>query len=264
MIPPVVLFLLFPVSLPVWNLLPKLRFLQFPWRWLVVVEAPMAIFFAAAVWPGKSRRRWIRPVAACVCALFFLAATVFAAGNFFRDAPEDDDFVTLLAKYSSGAGFVGTDEYAPRGADNSAVAIGLPDACLTNDSDTDLGVAATPKDNPIWRAEQGSCTAIATAQVRPPEHLRVVTVAAHSGFLILRLRSYPAWRVTLNDRQATNLPARLDGLIAVPVEQGPVDLTVDWTTTPDIIAGGCVSFLALAALISLALIERNLARSRPS
>ena len=50
LIPVAVLLLQFPLSLPVWNTLPKLRFLQFPWRWLVVLEAPMGIFFASAVW----------------------------------------------------------------------------------------------------------------------------------------------------------------------------------------------------------------------
>src|ERR1019366_7376666 len=75
MIPPVVLFLLLPISQPVWNLLPKLRFLQFPWRWLLVVEPPMGIFFAAAVWPEESRRRWLRPAVACLCCALFVAAT---------------------------------------------------------------------------------------------------------------------------------------------------------------------------------------------
>ena len=57
LIPVAILLLQFPISLPVWNLLPKLRFLQFPWRWLVVLEAPMAIFFAAAVWPRNAAPR---------------------------------------------------------------------------------------------------------------------------------------------------------------------------------------------------------------
>ena len=38
-----------------------------------------------------------------------------------------------------------------------------------------------------------------------------------------------------------SLPKRDDGLIAVPVPQGPVDLTVDWTITPDVVAGRWLS-----------------------
>jgi hypothetical protein len=76
-IPPVILFLQFPASSVVWNTLPKLKFLQFPWRWMVVLEAPMGIFFAAALWPARRSRqialgvicspepRWLRT--ACFC-----------------------------------------------------------------------------------------------------------------------------------------------------------------------------------------------------
>ncbi|HUD14298.1 MAG TPA: hypothetical protein VMQ56_11640 [Terracidiphilus sp.] len=259
-IPAAVLFLLLPVSLPVWNLLPKLRFLQFPWRWLLVVEAPTAIFFAAAVWPRKSARRWPRPAVAGVCALFFMAATIFAARNFFRDDPETDDITTFLSTYLSGAGFIGTDEYAPPGADNYSVATGLPDACLTSKFDTELGIAPNLEDNPVWRPDQGSCMATATAQWRQPEHMRLATFTPQAGFLILRLRTYPAWRITVNGKFATGLPARLDGLMAVPVPQGPVVLRADWTTTSDVITGRCVSVVALLGLIALGLKENKLSR----
>ncbi len=267
-IPAVVLFLLLPVSLPVWNLLPKLRFLQFPWRWLLVVEAPMAVFFASAIWPGKSVDRswgrWLRPGVASLCALFFLGATLFAARNFFRDDPETDELGSMLADYNSGTGFVGTDEYAPPGADNYFVATGLPDACFSDDFDTELGIVSDPEANPAWRLEQGSCLATPIANLRTPEHMRIATVTARAGFLILRLRAYPAWRVTVNGELAVGMAARADGLIAVPVPKGPVDLTVDWTTTPDVIAGRCMSFLALLALIALGMLERKLARPEPA
>jgi hypothetical protein len=262
-IPAAVLFLLLPVSLPIWNLLPKLRFLQFPWRWLLIVEAPMALFFAATVWPGNSRRGWQRPAVACLCTVIFLAATVFAGKHFFRDGVEYDDIATILAKYDSGAGFIGSDEYAPLGADNSTVATGLPDACVASDDDTELGVATTPRVNPVWRTDQDNCLATATAAERSPEHLRITTVASQAGFLILHLRSYPAWQITLNGQLATGLPARVDGLIAVPVAKGPVDLTVDWATTSDVIVGRWVSALSLAALIALGLLEQRRYRRRP-
>jgi hypothetical protein len=262
MIPAVVLFFQLPVSLAVWNLLPKLRFLQFPWRWLLVVEAPMAIFFAAAVWPRNARRRWLRTGVAFLCALLFVGMTVFAAENFFRDPKEDDDLATILEKYLTGAGFVGTDEYAPAGAENTLVAMGLPDACLTDNFDDEQGVQPTPDETPIWRAEQKSCISTAVAEPGRPEHIRVSTNALRAGFLVLRLRSYPAWRVTVNGQAVANLQAREDGLIAVPVPQGPVRVTVDWTITPDVVAGRWVSGLALLGLVGLAIMERRFSRAK--
>jgi len=258
LIPVVVLFLQMPLSLGLWNLLPKLRFLQFPWRWLLAVEAPMAIFFTAAVWPGSARPRWQRVAAGGVCALLFMSGTVFAAENFFRDPKEDDDLATILENYRTGAGFVGTDEYAPAGAENTLVATGLPDACLTDDFDDEQGVQASPDETPVWRPEQKSCISIAAADpASGPERLRVTTNARRAGFLVLKLRRYPAWRVTMNGRVMRDLQDRDDGLISVPVPQGAVSVAVDWTTTPDVVAGRWVSGLALLGLVGLGVVERR-------
>ena len=256
-IPVAVLFLLLPISLPVWNVLPKMRFLQFPWRWLLAVEAPMALFFAAAIAPrlGARRRQWT--VIAALCTVFFAASAVFAATHFFRDDQEYDDLATILTRYESGPGFIGTDEYAPPGADNSTVAMGLPDACLASDFDTELGVAADANSAPQWSADQHSCMATAAFAWRDPEHMRVTTTAANAGFVILRLRSYPAWQITLNGQRVTDLPARVDGLISIPVTQGPVDLAVDWKATPDVHVGRWVSALGLLGLIGLAVVEHR-------
>ena len=264
LIPAVVLFLQLPVSLPVWNLLPKLRYLQFPSRWLLVVEAPMAIFFAAAVWPGNSARRWRRGTVAALCVLFFLAVSVYTPRAFLLVCHEEDAVPGLLATYRSGAGFVGNDEYAPPGADNSLVPIGIPTACLVSDPNIELGISATPGANPAWRAEQGSCDATAIKQLRQQEHIRITAMTSHAGYLILRLRSYPAWRVTVNGRLSTYVTRSADGLMAVPVPPGAVDLTVDWMTTPDVVIGRWVSILALLLLTALCLLERKQFRSRLS
>ena len=81
LIPPAVLLLLLPISHGLWNLLPELRFLQFPWRWLVVLEAPMAIFLAAAVWPTTRTRRI---AVVLVCSACFLGLTFLAARCWFQ------------------------------------------------------------------------------------------------------------------------------------------------------------------------------------
>ena len=264
LIPQVVLFLQLHISLPVWNLLPKLRFLQFPWRWLVVLEAPMAIFIASAVWPA---RRWRRVAVAAVCGAVFLAASVAAGKLFFQVCDDEDNVLAMTEVYRTGAGFQGTGEYGPPGADNLLLAAGLPAACLVSDPTTELGVRADESDEdsaPVWQAEQGSCDATFAASSSQPWHLRIAAVAPHAGFLILRLRSYPAWQVKVNGQTVSDLPRRNDDLMAVPVPHGPVNLTVDWTTTPDVLAGRWISALAVLLLTALSLLERKLNRPRLS
>jgi hypothetical protein len=253
----VVLFLQFPVSLPVWNLLPKLRFLQYPWRWTLVVEAPMALFFAAAVWPARSGQRWLRIAIPAVCALAFLSTTAAAARTFLRDCVEGDTVTDMLNMFSRGGGLEGTDEYEPPDADHWKIATNLPDACLAADPNITLGVVGEGESIPTWRPEQGSCESTATAQLRQADHMRIETVAAQAGYMILRLVRYPSWRITVNGKPAGSALLRDDGLIVVPVPKGPVELKVDWATKADVIAGRCLSCAAVLLLIGLGLLERK-------
>jgi len=262
--PLAILVLQLPLSLPLWNLLPKLRYLQFPWRWLVVLEAPMGIFFAAAVWPTKTAPRWLRVAIVGVCSAIFLWASAGAGRLFFQQCDEEDNVAAMVNVFGSGAGFAGTDEYAPPGADDSMVAIGLPDSCLVSDPSVELG--KKQEDGlPAWAPGQGTCEAAFPAlpeslRVRH-EDLRFSVHTAHPGYLVLRRRSYPAWRVRVNGQDIANLPLREDGLLAVPVPQGPVDLTVDWIVTPDVVAGLWLSVLAFLLLTGLCLLERRLNRT---
>ena len=256
-IPLVVLFLQLPVSLPLWNLLPKLRFLQFPWRWTLVVEAPIAILLAAAIWPDASAKRFQRVLIPAVCSIFLLGIFAVAARTFFRVCEPDGQLPALLAAYRSGTGFWGAYEYAPPGADNSLVATGLPDACFTPDPVRRLGIIQTPDHNPIWTAAQGSCDLTATAHLRTPEHLHLVMTTSRPGFLIVRLHRFPAWRITVNGRVMSDLLQRIDGLVVVPVQQGPIDLAADWTTTPDVYAARGVTGIAILLLAALWYVERK-------
>jgi hypothetical protein len=223
----------------------------------------MAIFFAlavASIWRGRLWRR-VAIVAACVAAL--LAAMAVSWLFFFQECDEEDAVAAMVGVYRSGQGFQGTDEYAPPGADNSLVAMGLPAACLVTDASTVLGQGAEGT-IPEWEPGQGSCDA-ATYNAVPeswprPKYLRIWATTPHAGYLVLRLRSYPAWLVRVNGRPVSDLPRREDGLMAVPVPQGFVDLTVDWTATPDVLLSRWLCALAVLALTCLWFLERRASR----
>ena len=257
LIPVAVLILQLPVSRALWDHLPKLRFLQFPWRWLVVVEAPLGIFFAAAIWPALSARRWLRVGVIAVSAALFLILTGTAQRVFFQPCDQEDAVVPMVQVYRSGAGFQGTDEYAPNGADDYVVATGLPDACLVSNAKATLGVIDTAGANPDWWVEQHSCAATfartADSAHAGPEHLEIKAEMPQPGTLILRLRSYPAWRIRVNGQPASEAVAREDGLIDLAVQQGPVDITADWTTTSDVWVGRWLSIAALFVITLLGL-----------
>jgi hypothetical protein len=87
--------------------------------------------------------------------------------------------------------------------------------------------------------------------------LRIDANTREDGFLIVRLRRYPAWRIEVNGQSVQDLPDRADGLIVVPVAQGRNAITVDWTTTRDAWLGRWISLLALALLAAVATVERR-------
>jgi len=268
LIPIAVLVLQFPISLPIWNIFPKLRFLQFPWRWLVVLEAPMAIFFAAAIWPA---RRSLRNLVVALCIAMFLATTAVSLLTFHQPCDLEDKVAGMLRAYRTGQGFEGTDEYAPPRADNSLVAVGLPDACLTTNPAVVLAVSEDGN-SPEWEPANSHCDATYSWSGRNPEHRRLTADLPHAGFLVLRLRNYAAWRVRVDrnliafgaDPFLAPLPPREDGLMTVPVHAGHNEIAIDWATTPDEITGRWITAVALIFLAALYFVERGSSTSNRS
>ena len=270
-IPVVVLFMSFPISRPVWYVLPEMRFLQYSWRWLEAVEAPMAIFVVAAVWPTTRR---LRIAVLAACSAWFAAATVFAGTTFFQVCYPEDTVASVLADHRNGVGFEGMFEYAPPNADLTQIARGLPDACLVSDPNMRLGKpdANDPDANPQWSRQQGSCDATyvtAGDGSANPEHRVIRANVAHSGYMVLRLLSYPSWRVRVNGRLVSadrtielSLRRRDDGLIAVPTPQGTVDISIDWENGSDVRASRWMSGVSVLLLTVVWLWERRRARGR--
>lgn len=265
LIPPAILLLQLPLSAPLWNHLPKLAYLQFPWRWLIALAAPMALFCAEALWPALRSSRWPRLAAAALIACYIAVGLFLGFSNFHQPCDDQDAVAPMRATWSQRIGFQGEEEYAPRNTRSGLTAVGLPFACFNPDPEIPLGAYSTDDEIVEWDPSQHSCLAtFSAAHPRSPEHLRLTATLPQPGYLILRLRRFPAWRILVNGQPPANLPARNDGLFAVPVSAGPVQLAIDWSTTPDAIAGRALTALALALLAALLVAERKSSRARLS
>ena len=209
--------LLLPVSALVWKLAPKLRFMQFPWRWLLCLSFILTLFVAFGL------RRWPARALAC-CA--FLLLIVYSGYRLQRPWWEDaDDLQDLQENMATRTGFEGADEYTPTGADASAA-----------DKAARLVTVDGPEHAAIhvlrWDAESKTFTAEMSAPAQ---------VALH-------LFNYPAWRVEVNGRAVQAGTNEQTGQMLVPVEAGANRVQITFARTWDRRLGGWISLVSVLGL----------------
>src|SRR6266576_2276003 len=92
-----------------WEHLPKLRFVQFPWRWMAILAVPYGYFLGAAL--ARRRVGWIW--GAAVIVIIGGTATFLVRSAWW----DSEDIPVLQEAIAKDQGFEGTDEYDPAGDD---------------------------------------------------------------------------------------------------------------------------------------------------
>ncbi len=203
-----------------WQHLPKLRFVQLPWRFLLCLNAVLAILLAIAI------RRW----SFRVLATGTLLAVLIIAG--YRIQPPWWDTAADIAEMSDaisdGTGYKGTDEYVPVGADPSEL----------------------NKDEPEVADSSGHPRQ--TEDIRwGPSEKQFVVHANLPELLTLRLFNYPAWEVTVNGIRVEPQSTDVTGQMEIPVAAGRNEVRIHFARTPDRTIGGLASLLSLGLLLAL-------------
>jgi hypothetical protein len=210
-----------------WVELPKLKFVQFPWRWMAILAVPYAYFLAAAISRRRGRLIWITAVL-----LVTGGSGTFLVLHGWWDS---EDIPVLRQAIASDQGYEGTDEYDPVGDDH----YNLPEKAPRVEI---LPAEATGQHTPEaevrilrWTAEERDL------QVTSGEPLRVA----------LRLMDYPAWRVEVNGKLVT--PQRAEGTaqMILPLAPGAQRVTARFVRTPDRTIGIAISVLVLLTLLAL-------------
>jgi hypothetical protein len=283
-------FLQFPVSRFLWNIAPKLRYLQFPWRWLFVLGLIFAVIFAVALVNLSQRRTltsnrtraFLLPGSAVL--LLAVVFTAHAWRHFWLLCDDEDNIHAQIATLRQ-EGFQGTDEYTPTPADNGDIQQDLPPirVVFTADGDqADMPIAENPEYQPD---QEDLIPAAINIQRWQPEHIVATVQSPQAGYAILRLMDYPAWQVSINNQSTNRLKggpqkqaeewrrsrvspdaqSRFDGLVVVPIAAGTSTIDVRYSATSDAWAGRILSLLSLIVWIVIAInfrqrrfiIERN-------
>jgi hypothetical protein len=210
--------LMLPITMIFWQYLPKLRFVQLPWRWLLCLNVAFAMLVAVAF------RRWLVRALICV-GMFAVLWTVWHHvqppwWDTAADVQELHDFI------EDGAGYEGTDEYVPVGVDASNVNRNAP--LVTTSSGRPLTVHIQS-----WTAEDKTFS----------------TESGGAEILRLRLFNYPAWQADVNDGKVRSSSQPDTGEILIPVSAGTNHVHVHFGRTRDRFIGGLCSVMAMLLIL---------------
>lgn len=223
--------LMFPFTLLLWKILPKMQFMQFPWRWLLCLSMIFTLFVTAGL-----KRWWMR---ASVC---LLCLTVIVVGWHRIQAPWWDtpaDLREMVDNMYIGAGYEGTDEYTPLGADPTAIDKDARKVTVDGPARADIHVLG-------WDAESKSFTAQMSSADK----------------VALRLFSYPSWKTEVNGREVKMSFRANTGQILVPVEAGMNRVEIRFVRTWDRALAGWISLLTVLGTLGWIIFLKRIALAR--
>ncbi len=218
--------IMFSFSLFAWKYFPELKFVQLPWRWLLCLNVPLALFLAAG-W-----RRWTMRVLMYAVFLAMLAFVAHRVQQAWWD--NTSDIVEMLDNQQTGQGYEGTDEYVPASSDGYDIA----------------------QDAPLVVAKGAGPAQISVQQWEAQSKLFTVEASLPSK-LYLRLFNYPAWKVKVNGRVIPAETFAGTGQMVIPVQAGTNRVRITFARTWDRMIGMLISLLTAFLLAIFAWRQRR-------
>jgi hypothetical protein len=219
------ILLMFPFTSIAWEHLPKLRFVQLPWRWLLCLNVPLALLVS---W---SFRRWLARLLLCLAMLSVLWMVWHRVQGPWWD--QAADIREMQNNIHDGIGYEGTDEYVPAGADPYEIDPKVRRVTLDGPGQAQIHVRQ-------WDPESKTFTA----------------VLSQPSKLAVRLFNYPAWKVDVNGSTIHAETKDVTGQMLIPLPTGESEVRITFVRTWDRLTGGLVSLLT-AVLIGLLLLVRK-------
>jgi hypothetical protein len=217
-----VLLMLSP-TLPLWNHLPELRFVQLPWRWLLCLNV------AFAVMVGSSFQRWWWRIVLCAAMFAVLLSVWHRVQNPWWD--NAGDIQEMLDNQQDGTGNEGADEYVPAGVDPYDADQKAPLALFEGHGQTRIDIQK-------WEAEKRA----------------IVANAGSPGKLVLRLFNYPLWKTEVNGHPIETTSTPDTGQMVVPVSAGEnrvrITFVDGWDRSVGWAFSGC-AFLIIVLMCAL-------------
>ena len=218
--------MMFPITALLWSVLPKLAFMQFPWRWMLCLSMMFSLLVTIAL-----QRWWMRVGVYAVGLIVILAAWHRVQAPWWDTAA---DLREMQDNIATGVGYEGTDEYTPAGAEPANVDKEARKVTVNGTAHAVIRVLRWDEESKAFTAEMSAADQLA-----------------------LKLFRYPAWRVEVNGSAVDTLAREGTGQMLVPVNVGMNRVEITFVRTWDRTVGACVSVIAALGLLLYEVIRRR-------
>ncbi len=236
------LFMALSISLPLWEGLPLINFVQFPWRFIGRAALPVAFlagmpFMTTPAEVDHSRRRLIFNVATVIASALLILEAIPALYPRYCD---EEAFPTIVDvhSYESASGLVGVD---PEGSYFPRTVLQRPQG---SPLEADYREGNTPQ-----RFDHALLPGGATVEI-DYDGLGATAVFDSPQAFMFQYGSFffPGWSAAIDGEPVSIIPSDPEGLITFSVPPGEHTVTIGWGSTPLRSALTLLSILALTGV----------------
>jgi hypothetical protein len=238
-------FMLLPVSAPIWDALPLVDLIQFPWRLLSVGAFTLSLLAGLGAFALDMSRdgqyRNTSPFVYVLALAIVVTSIPFTRPEIVPLRPQDESPLAVLdfeMAFPDMRGMTRWAERPPADADSPLIGQYLAGQPLEK-------AAITSGEGRI--SGQTSDALHATARVEAVSPVRLVFYNYY----------FPGWRATVNGAPAEIRPEGPNGLIGLDLPAGTHDVRVEFGTTAPRVVGAILSAIGLLGLIGLLVLDRR-------
>jgi hypothetical protein len=241
------IFMTLPVSLPVWDNLPLIRFVQFPWRFVGRAMLPMSLLGGAALY--QLQTRWPRIGSFALVGSLASGVLIFATPWSYPPASPIKNDLTIndVFAFEHDSGLIGVDPvgaYLPLTVQQRPAGSPLEIDYASSGSIRRFDRSVLPTGASISREIYGPNRA-------------AIDLDSPIGFRATYLTfDFPGWQVSIDQQPATIIPSDPTGLITFDIPAGQHHVDVSFGSTPVRSIADVIS-LAAGLIFAVALIRFN-------
>ena len=257
------LLLMLPITAPIWETIPVLPYLQFPWRLLGAESALLAVLGGAGIGNllRSVNKKWLEMGIATV----IIIVTIVEALPLL-ELPAWGEFGDTSAQT------VLNQELLGRWRGTTSTADFVPSTVIIEPREQGQLVEEYQQNRPIERLNRATLgSATVTTEIINPVHTKYHVDTADELTLRIFRFYFPGWHATVDGQPVPIIPSQPEGWITVPLKAGQHVVELEFGTTPVRVLSWIITAVAVIGTILLVRFskkqegrERELVEKTPS